>query len=116
VRQRKLDGWLHTRLVVWGGAAAIACLIVSLVILAIGGPGERAGLIVLASVMLAEGLALITNWRGGLDEVVRVLRGARGVDSYVARNLGRHWFVRAVVAPFWLYAGGAVIFVATRAS
>jgi hypothetical protein len=70
-----------------------------IVLVALPNPIGGVLVICLSLLILAEGAGLITDWRGGRTEVVRVVRGPPTTRSYVALYAGKAWFMGAVVGP-----------------
>jgi hypothetical protein len=74
-------------------------LISAVVLVALPNPVGSVLVICMSLPILGEGIGLITNWRGGRAEVVRVVRGSPTTRSYVAVYLGKAWFMAAVLGP-----------------
>jgi len=62
----------------------------------------------------AEGIGLMTNWRGGADEIGRLIRGEPEPDSYTLRYLGSGHFIRGTLGSFCGFAGCVFLWAAIR--
>ncbi len=69
----------------------------------------------IGALLAGEGIGLMTNWCGGADEVVDIVRGRPPVvRSVVAMQLGKPWFIRGFMGLLALVMAGIFLWAAVR--
>ncbi|HXY80135.1 MAG TPA: hypothetical protein VEH55_02095 [Gaiellaceae bacterium] len=75
----------------------------------------RMALVAISALLLGEGVGLMTNWRGGANEVAAIIRGRPPVrGSLVAMHLGKKGFIRNTIGPTAVVLGGIFLWAAVR--
>jgi hypothetical protein len=106
----------QTKALAYGGVASWIAVIGGILVYGTGTSlWEETVLVASAALLLAEGLGLVTNWRGSADEVTAIVRSRPPVrDSLVATYLGKTSFVRNTLGPAAIVLAGLFLWAAVR--
>jgi hypothetical protein len=106
----------QTSLLVYGGIASWVALIGGLFVYGTGTSRvEQVVMFVVGALVLAEGIGLVTNWRGGADEVSdRIRSWSPSADDVFVRTWSRASFVRGNLGLLAIFLGAVCIWAAFR--